>query len=418
MSAVAARSLRASFGLVAALAVTTFSACAVAPTGSVDRGPPGLAGAQVPLLALSRYVLDNLATKTYAADPEYFDGSWVSGDSSCWMCSTGPGSDAAVLAGVPYPKSPYYRRLAERTFTVAIREHQRPDGSYINPAQPDQGTALPTIFFGVELGQAYLQLGSSLSPATRRLWRRALARMATYLVREQGLLHFYINGNDNLQLTELLFDAWRATGSRGLRSDYNASWRFTLHPGPRWPGFGLVITRPYRGGDASHGSGYLAESGGGAPGFDADYTELQANEDARLYVYSRDPRALRLLNLLANQLLSRRVDGWLLNTSGGTRHPAAHRYIPFTTSALAVLAWLGGRRDLLRDLPGQLNQERLTMCAGLTYSSANLYRALANESSVVLRAAELAGARARAGGLSSRPVCPNIPTALRRHLIP
>jgi hypothetical protein len=123
------------------------------------------------------------------------------------------------------------------------------------------------------------------------------------------------------------------------------------------------------------------------------------------------------MNLLTNQLLERRADGWLLQTAGGTRHPGSgSRLIPFTDSAIAVLAWLGGRTDLIADLPGQLKEIRLDMCAGLTYSYINLYREVGNEVAVVLRAAQIAGAAAASAGLVSQPVCPNIPESLRQRL--
>jgi hypothetical protein len=370
-----------------------------------------------PLITLTRYLVDNLAARTYRGDPQFFDGQWVSADPRCWMCSTGPGAAAAVLSSLPGPRSPYYRRLAERTFTDAIWRHRQPDGSFFDPADPSAGNGIATIFFGVELGQAYMQLSGSLPRATRRLWSRTLARAARYVLFQDRALSYYVNGNINLQITELLYYAWQATGSRAFRRDYNASWRFTLSPGPDHPGFGLQITRPYHVRDARDGAGYLAESGGGAPGFDADYTQLQADESARLYAYSHDHRALVLTNLLANQLLTRRLPGWWLDTSGGTRHPDPGRRVPLTTSAFAVLGWLDGRPALRRDLAGQLHELRLWMCGGLTYSYVNLYRAMGNEVSVVLRAAELAPVT-RAKGLGSHPICPDIPPALRRKLIP
>jgi hypothetical protein len=323
-----------------------------------------------------------------------------------------------VLAAAPGAKSSQYRHLAEQTFDEAIARYAQPDGSFGAPGATSGAAEIPTIFLGVELGHAYLELRSSLGRQRRALWGQALANAASFLVQRAGALTFYVNGNINLQITELLYDAWQATGSPTLRANYDASWAFLLHPGSRHPGFGLHVTRPYHRPDGSDGSGYLAESGGGAPGFDADYTQLQNDEAARLYVDSRDPRALLLVNLLTNQLLRRRTAAWLLDTSLGSRHPAAHRFIPFTTSALAVLAWLAGRRDLRRHLPGQLRQVRLTMCGGLTYSSANLYRAMGNEVSVLLRAAQLAGRAAPSTGLASAITCPNIPAPLRGKLIP
>jgi hypothetical protein len=397
--------------------------------GRVDAGAGGRVDAAVvaspgassptaprPLITLTRYLVDNLAARTYRGDAEFFDGQWLSADPSCWMCSTGPGAAAAVLSSFPGPRTPYYRRLAERTFTDAIRRYRRPDGSFADPAAPAVGDEIPTIFFGVELGQAYMQLRGSLPRGVRRLWRHALARAARYLVGPERALRYYVNGNINLQITELLYFAWQATGSPVLRRNYKASWRFTLHPGPAHPGFGLQITRAYHARDGRDGAGYLAESGGGAPGFDADYAQLQADEVARLYVYSHDRRALVLTNLLANELLTRRVSGWWLDTSGGTRHPDPGRRVPLTTSAFAVLGWLDGRPVLRRGLAGQLRELRLWMCGALSSSQVNLYRAMGNEVSVVLRAAELSRVT-RMKGLGSHPICPNLPPALRRKLI-
>jgi len=375
-----------------------------------------LSGAVHPMYTLTRYLVDNLASRTYRGDEEYFSGSWRSGDPGCWMCSTGPGAAAAVLATFPGPKAAYYRRLAVETFTNAIKSRELPNGSYANPQEPATGYSIPTLFFGVELGQAYLQLRAQLDRATRALWQSALARAADYLV-DTGLVTYYANGNINLQLTELLFEAWQATGSTELHTEYEKSWTFTMFPGSNWPGDGLIVTSGSVADNGATGTGFLAESGGALPGYDPDYTQLQADEAARLYEYSHDRRALLLMNLLTNQLLLRRSDGWLLQTAGGTRHTqSGSRLIPFTDSAIPVLAWLGARHDLVRDLPGQLKELRLDMCGGLTYSYANLYRELGNEVAVILRAAQIAGASASAAGLTVAPVCPNIPAPLRRRL--
>jgi len=381
-----------------------------------SRPRPVKSKAASPITALSRYIVDNMATRTYPGDPQFFDGQWVSGDMSCWDCSTGPGVAAAVISREAGSAAPHYRRLAEQTFTNAIDAYRLPSGAFSTPTP--EGDGIATIFFGVALGEAYLEIGQYLDPSTAALWRRSLAGAATYLVTEGHILTYYVNGNINLQATELLYDAWRATASRRLHSDYEKSWAFTLHPGPHWSGFGLRITRPYTTSNGSNGAGYLAESGGGYPGFDVDYSQLQADEAARLYLFSRDPRALRLLNLLTNQLFTRKVRGhWTLSTAGGTRHAAPNRFIPFTSSALAVLAWLGGRSDLRHFLPQQLGMLRTVFCGGLTYSYHNVYRSVGNELSIVLAAAQRAGRSVPASGLSSRIVCPALSPKIRRELI-
>jgi hypothetical protein len=380
--------------------------------GPASRGDAGEAEAS--LVRLSGYLVDNLADRTYSNDPEFFSHGWQSADPSCWMCNTGPGATAAVLSTLTTgSRARRYRGLTEETFTDAI-QRQLSNGAFPNPTDPQAGDEIPTVFFGVELGQAYLQMAPALTPRTRNRWRTALARAARYLI-TTGATTYYANGNIQLQITELLYDAWRATGSATLRTAYDHSWSFTLDPGPGWPGFGLVITHDPTNANGSNGRGYLAESGGGQPGYDADYTQLQADEVARLYVYSRDKRALRLLNLLTNQLLPNVTHAGLLDTSRGTRHSASDRYIPFTSAAPAVLAWLGGRADLRSTADKALMQLQLSECAGLTYSYSPLYRAMGNELSVVLVAASRdVGA---AGIKVGRIVCPNIPLTLRRRLV-
>ncbi len=376
-----------------------------------------LLGAERPIYRFASYLVDNLAQKTYRTDPVYFNGAFQSPEKLCWMCNTGPGAAAAVLATFGGPRASYYRRLAIRTFSDAIHARQRVDGSFLNPALPSQGSGIPTLFFGVELGEAYVEMGPTLSPATRRLWRDTLGRAARVLL-GQGLLTHYVNGNINLQFTELLWDAWHATGDSALHRDYETSWAFTMSPGPSWRGFGLITTKHGNGPHGSTSSGYLTESSGGSPGFDPDYTQLQADEAARLYVLSHDGRALLLMNLLTNQLRPLSTPGFLLNTSGGTRHPQADRFVPFTDSAVPVLSWLRGRTDLLPDVPNQFRELRQVLCQNLVFPYAPLYRAMGNELSVLLLATQAAGDRASAAGLGARYMCPGLPPSLRARLVP
>jgi hypothetical protein len=333
------------------------------------------------------------------------------------MCNTGPGAAAAVLSTFGGPRASYYRRLAIRTFSDAIHTRQRADGSFLNPALPSQGSGIPTLFFGVELGEAYIELRSTLPPATRQLWSDTLRRAAGVLL-GQGLLTYYVNGNINLQFTELLWDAWQASGDPVLHGDYERAWAFTLAPGGRWSGFGLIVTRHGHGPNGSTSSGYLTESNGGAPGFDPEYTQLQADEAARLYVLSHDRRALLLMNLLTNQLLPRATPSFLLNTSGGSRHPQPDRFVPFTDSALPVLAWSRARTDLLGSVPRQFREVRQILCQNLVFPYAPLYRAMGNELSVALLATQAAGDRAHAAGLGAHVMCPGFPPSLRARLVP
>ena len=93
-------------------------------------------------------------------------------------------------------------------------------------------------------------------------------------------------------------------------------------------------------------------------GFDPEYTSMQLDAASRLWLFSRDPRVLRLANLLANELLPRVDSSSGLDTSGGTRHPQPNRRAPFLTGGIATLAWAGGRPELASDLPAQLARAR------------------------------------------------------------
>ena len=413
-------------------ATTTAAAGAALPTVS---GPPSvdlpervpllqrvqlLTGAAYAWSRLSLFVVWNLAVRSYAGDSEYFaNDRWHSADPVCVPCSLGPAVLAATLAGTANDAtSRLLRSVAIASFDAAIASYQQPDGSFADPTATTPNNEISTIFFGEALGPAFMELRSVLSPAQRARWAATLVAEANYLITDENALTYYVNGNINLQITELLYYAWRASRSPTLRVAYDASWRFTVNPpAARWPGFGLHLVRGPRHADGSDGSGFLAESGGSTPGADVDYAQLQADVATRLYLYSRDPRALRLANLLVNFLLSHRIGTWLLDTAGGTRHPQPGRAIPFDSAAIAALAWDGHRADLLRYVSTQLDRLREDTCSNLGYSYHNLYRLLAEDTAVVLKAAVLAGPRvARAAYTAERSLCPNLSSPLDREL--
>jgi hypothetical protein len=243
------------------------------------------------------------------------------------------------------------------------------------------------MFFTLELGNAYLELSDSLGKARRDRWRGAITGAADYLVRN-GNLTWYTNGNINLGNTAVFYLAWRVSGRASYLDAYNRSWTFTLSPPQqRWRGFGLHLIRTPRRADGADGAGYLAESGGLAPGFDPEYSMLQLDVASRLYVESGDPRALRVTNLLVNALLPRVDADWALDTSNGTRRPQIGRKVPFITPALVVLADLGGRTALIPRARSQFGRIDREFRGALTYSHRNMYRGLGNEAAVVLEAA-------------------------------
>ena len=325
-------------------------------------------------------------------------GLWRSADEGCWPCQVGPGTAAAVLWRSS--REPRLRELALSTFDRAIRIHRRTDGGF-----EGESVDITTMFFGLELATAYLELRPTLGAARERSWRTAVVGAADYL-RENGNLAWYTNGNINLGNTTLFYLAWKVSGQKRFLTDYETSFEFMLSPPARWNGYGLKLDRTPKRSDGADGKGYLAESGGSTPGFDPEYTQLQADVAARLYVVSHDPRALRLLNLIVNKLLERVDSGWLLSTAGGTRHPVAGRRIPFTTPALAVLVTSGSRPNLAPRLARQLGRIEREFRGALTYSHRNMYRGLGNQVAVILQSAREKSAAAAVYGAPYQPIPP------------
>ena len=233
---------------------------------------------------------------------DFVDGVWHP-KFSAWRVGLEMGDVAAILARET--GSSHYREVALETFDTAIARHELGDGGLNYDAEMGPTTAPSQISTGaalVSLGTAYLELADRLTPSQRARWAAALRRAAMWLA---GDIHYYVNGNINLQGTLGLYLAWLATGDKALYSAYRSAWNFTLKPGPKWPGRGLIYTKSATGPLAANGAGYLTEQGVGAPGFDPHYTVLQADYAAELYAVSHAHGALRLLDLLVDQLFTR-----------------------------------------------------------------------------------------------------------------
>lgn len=168
--------------------------------------------------------------------------------------------------------------------------------------------------------------------------------------------------------------AWKATGKARFKEAYEEEWSFVLAPPQqRWLGFGLQIVDQPTTASGSDGAGYLAEAGGGAPGYDPAYTQAQLDIATGLYMISRDPRALRLMNLEANQLLKRVDSSWTLDARDGSRKS----YItPFMTAALAVLVRSGERPDFAGLIQGQFARTTREFRGAMTYTHPNFYKGL------------------------------------------
>jgi hypothetical protein len=262
---------------------------------------------------------------------------------------------------------------AESQFNSMIAAYLTPSGG-ISTSPTGAPDDIATMFFGTDLGMALWATRSLLDPATVANWTSVLTGLADFLVKN-GNLTWYTNGNINVG-NALLFElAYKASGESKYQLDYQDALAFAENPPQnRWPGFGLIITKPSTLANESDGAGYFAESGGGAPGFDADYTQLQLDQLVRLYLVTDDPSILRLVNLLFNQLWPL-VDttNWTLNTSGGTRHPQLNRYIGFNSPALTLLALDGGRTNLQPYVDSQVESVLRNYKGATTYYSAGMY---------------------------------------------
>lgn len=289
--------------------------------------------------------LDQLAERAGAADPLYVEGgTWHVGDESCRRCLLGGAVAAATLAST----EPGMRDLAART-TDRFISTQLPGGGFPSSSGDGKPDGIETEFAGVQIGTVAHLLRGQVPAATSARWARSLRAAADYLV-ASGMTTFYVNGNINLGTTLTLGLAWQATGDAALKEAFEKSWAFTLHPpAPRWAAYGLKFVKAPKLASWADGAGYLAEAGA-RTGYDAHYAQLQASLATRMWLMLDDPRALRLANVLTNQLLKRVDDAWSLDTGGGSRHPARGLSFPFITASLAAS---GDCRTGLPDTTGQ-----------------------------------------------------------------
>jgi hypothetical protein len=319
------------------------------------------------LAGLAQQVLESYIIRSGRNDPRYWKaGSFIATDGpSCWSCYDTAATAAAVLS--TYGQGdPGLRNVAIDTFTHAIHTHQRPNGEFA----PD---GITTGFIAVELGVSYLELRASLPPSTRALWRTSLARAADYLI-DSGNTTWYVNGNVNLRQTEVMWLAWAATGDARFHAAYESEWRFTMSPPTaRWGAFGLKFTHAPVGREGAGGAGYLAESGGGAPGFDPSYTMAQLDTATELFVLTRDPRYVRLMNLLFNQERPRIDRTFTLNATAGTRK---NDKIPFLSAGPGVLVLTGQRPGLRSFWLGQLKRLRREYRGAMVYTAPDYYKGL------------------------------------------
>ena len=332
------------------------------------------------LMSTGNQVLESYMTQSNSSDPRYYaNGVWYATDGpSCWYCYDSAAVGAATLSQQP-GGSPQLRQVAIDTFNAAINQHQLPNGAF------DDGTGaadgIGTGFFAVDLGMTYLELESTLDAQTRARWSASIGAAADYLI-NSGNTTWYVNGNVNLRQTEVMWLAWVATQQPRFLTAYDAEWSFTISPNQtRWAGFGLHVTTAPTRADGSDGAGFLAESGGGAPGFDPSYTDAQLDTATDLYVLTHDPKYLRLMNLLFNQLRPLIDQTWTLDALNGTRK---NNLEPFLDPAVSVLVANGDRPDLASGIPAQMARVQTEYVAAETFTNANYYKGFGSWISIPL----------------------------------
>jgi hypothetical protein len=353
--------LRRFAGLVAALVAGAASPAPSAPTVS----PAVLTGHLAHLSSLTRSVVESYVVKGGPRDPWYWkNGSFVAvGGQSCWSCYDTAATAAAVLSREGRGDV-RMRNVAVGTFDHVIRTYQQSDGLFTD--------GVTTGFFTVELGISYLELKPYLDSETRSRWITSIRRAADALI-SSGDMTYYINGNVNLRQTEVMWLAWAATGQQRFRAAYEREWQFTIAPPTgRWGRYGLRYTQAATpGAGGSDGAGYLTESNGSTPGYDPSYTMAQLDSATELYVLTRNPRYLWLMNLLFNQDRPRVGGADILNATLGSRK---NDMIPFLSAGPGILVASGARPDLLGFWLGQLGALHLQYKAALQYGGINFYK--------------------------------------------
>lgn len=309
--------------------------------------------------ALLRDCINRLSTPVAGVNGCHFDGrEWHSRDDA----TTGFAPRYSVASGAAalwrfVPECPGRATLFQMATAATdhlLDTYSRDNGVLIN-------NELESMFCGVELASIALDLGDALDAARRERWTAALERLVAFLIQNGNLAdtdgtnptgrNWYTNGNIELDELLLLALIHQLTGDARYAALYETQLAFLLDPAAsdaRWQGFGLTVTRQPQRADGSDGCGFLAEAEGvdGRRGWDPDYTMFQTNITARVFLATNDARLLRLLNLLVNQEFTR-IDTatWQVDCTGGSRR---NNKQPFWSNALAVLAFQGGRADLVR----------------------------------------------------------------------
>lgn len=336
--------------------------------------------------SLIRDALTVWSVKDTPTDAQYMAGGQWFQDSVAYPSKTqgGPATGAALM----WRKTGDWKwyTMATQTIGWMLNNGQRADGAFAAPG--DTGAAIPTQFFAQELGTTYVLLEAEphFLPEQAAWWRSKMAKAADFLL-NGGDAVWYANGNVNVGYISTFYFAWRMTGLQRFKDAYEREIGFTSNPttantqtnsfrGYGWQ-WGSPTSMPTDWPTCATGAGFFTENiATTQPGFDTEYTNVQADEMLRLFILTGDPRIKCMANELLNQIKPRiNTTTWQLDTSGGSRHTEAVRTVPFLSSSLAVMS-ANGRDDLAglgaAQWPTVDSEYRKTF----TYSNVNFYKGL------------------------------------------
>jgi hypothetical protein len=272
---------------------------------------------------------------------------------TCARCNSGPAVAAAAIYAVD--KDPNRLAFATESIDLLIQAQHHSNGALSN--DPTVGADVETMFDADNIGMATLLLKPSLDPAHLASWTATVSGAADYLI-NNGNVHWYTNGNIVVGNTLTFALAYKLTGLAKYQTAYSQMLSFAVSPPQTgmWAGYGFVTTKQSTAVDGSDGAGFFTEAGGAdgvfRVGYDPDYTMLQSDQLARLYLVTRDAEVLRLLNMVTNQLMTGLNPTTGMIPGMGTRHQYQTDF--FDSSAPAVLAYQGGRTDLKSLVASQL----------------------------------------------------------------
>ena len=274
-------------------------------------------------------------------------------------------SPVFTLAGPAHLAASVYRHTREAFYldtAIQVLDRFALDQSAYGGGIRDSGgnnsptlqSDIETVEFAAILGKTMLALGDDLPVDVSERWTALLEQMVDWFYYYKW--PYYVNGNIEAIKAEATWYAYRITGQPRFAVAYDRQLAFMEKP-TAGKLVGWITTTEGTDALGTGGAGYFMESGAGGDGLDWLYTHYQSSILSDLWLWNRDPRILRWLNMIY-ATLAPRIDktgpnGWLYNTAGGTRQqvgvttPAPN---PWATTVIAALVVGGARPELAADV--------------------------------------------------------------------